>query len=61
MACFSFLIPADGGERIGFVITIILGIIFSGIMVERHAAQSGDNPSPRILNVVYYVYGIWLV
>ena len=61
MACFSFLVPADGGERIGFIITIILGMIFSGIMIEHNAAQSGDDPSPRILDVVYYVYGIRLV
>ena len=61
MACFSFLVPADGGERMGFVITIFLGLIFSGIMIEQQAAQSGDNPSPKILNVVYYVYAIRLV
>ena len=58
MSCFSFLVPAEGGERISFIITILLGMIFSLVMIESHAAQSGDNRSPIILNVVNYVYGV---
>ena len=32
--CFSFLIPAKGGERFGFIMTIVLGMIFNLMMID---------------------------
>jgi len=55
----SFLIPVGGGERIGFIMTIVLGMIFGMSLVESHAAQSGNLPGPIIHNFIIYVYVLW--
>jgi hypothetical protein len=47
--CFSFLIPAKSGERIGYIITIQLAIIFlSGLISANASPPSGDADLPLI-------------
>ena len=58
MGCFSFLVPANGGERISFIMTILLGMILSIMMIESRAPPSGDHPTPMIFNFIYYVYAL---
>ena len=59
LGCTSFLVPANGGERIGFIMTIVLGMVFGMMLVEAAAAQSGDRPGPIIHKFIIYVYILW--
>lgn len=55
MSCCSFLIPVGGGERLGFVMTIQLGVIFTMTMIESKVAPSGEFAKPLIFGFIYYV------
>jgi len=55
LASCSFLIPANEGERIGYIITIHLAIVFIMNMVEDKAAPSGDFPRPKLLGMISFV------
>ena len=61
MICLSFLVPHDGGERVGFIITTILGIVFSMSMVSHSTPPIGDEPPPMILNFINYIYFLRMV
>lgn len=56
MNCFTFLVPVESGERIGLIMTIQLGVIFSMTLIEANAAPSGDFASPLIVWFIYYVF-----
>ena len=60
LATCSFLIPANEGERIGYIITIHLAIVFIMSMVEEQAAPSGDFPRPKLFGMINFVNGLSL-
>lgn len=54
--CLSFLIPANGGERIGFIITVHLAVVFMLPLIDDLTAPSGDFPRPIIIFLIFYIY-----
>ena len=55
LAACSFLIPANEGERISYIITIHLAVVFVMNMVEEEAAPTGDFPRPKLFGMISYV------
>ena len=54
-SCCSFLIPRYMGERVGFIVTVHLALVFIITLLESEVAPCGDKPRPRIFNLIAYI------
>ena len=57
---FGTLIPKDSGEKLSFLVTVTLALVFLTLEIDKKLAPAGRFRTPRINNVIIASYFILL-